>query len=908
MLLIGVFALILLWVTPAGAGPLILPAIGITATILGSTTLFAVVSAAITMAVSTGLSFAAAALFKPSKSSAGAGPAPTTALDAKQTVKQGTAPHQVIYGLARAPGVHADMWVRGGNQYLYSPIIFAGHECEEIVEVWLGDQICALDIYGNVTNTIYAGNASINLHTGSPDQAVDFMLNADAPERWTVNHRLRGRCYIAIRLLWDNTTGMGNPGDGTFQVSHLGAKLWNSGIPNITAIIKGKKVYDPRSGLTTWSDNSALIVADYLCDQTYGLGVDYDTGIDEDALIAAADACDELVSLAGGGTEKRYCTDGYFSCDASPDEVLGQLLSAMHGRAVYDGERWRIFAGVYQEPELTITDDDMRAGSTLQTLTSSRDTFNGVKGIYLGPGLLPTDFPAVKSAAFTEADGGEDKWQDIQLPYTRSAARAQRIAKITLLRARQEIVETFKGKLSCWRVAVGDTILRTSERYGWTEKPFEVTKVQIVPDQDADGNPVLGVDITLQETHSSIFDWETDEESTVDPAPNTELPDIFNVLPPSNLTAVESLYFTRTGGGVKARVELSCDPSPDAFVRVGGGYQFEYRLNGTSAWTRRAVVPAPKIDLDDFDPGIYDFRAASVNWAGNLSPYITITVPISGLSARPAAPTGLTVNASGGLAIARWDYPSELDVQQGGGIEFRHSPLLVGATWKDGTTISDTLPANSGMAILPLKSGTYLAKFVDSTENYSADAATFVQNQSSVLDFTTVGSVIEDPAFAGAKSGVAVLDGALQLDDSGDFDSVPDVDAMVNFDYSQGVAATGTYDFASTIDLGSVQRCRLTGTIDAQVLDVFDDFDSRSGEMDDWPDFDGAVSGNEGDARLQVRWTLDDPGGSPTWTAWEWLHSAEYEARAFQFRLGLSSTDPAYSPAVSGLNVLAEAV
>ena len=93
-------------------------------------------------------------------------------------------------------------------------------------------------------------------------------------------------------------------------------------MPNISAIIKGKKLYDPRKDSTSsvydsslgvsshrvdtestweWSQNPALCIRDYLTDQKYGLGESNDN-MDLESIAAVADICDEQVSLDGGGT------------------------------------------------------------------------------------------------------------------------------------------------------------------------------------------------------------------------------------------------------------------------------------------------------------------------------------------------------------------------------------------------------------------------------------------------------------------------------------------------------------------------------------------------------------------------------------------------------------------------------
>lgn len=60
----------------------------------------------------------------------------------------------------------------------------------------------------------------------------------------------------------------------------------------IAAIVNGKKLFDPRTGLTAWSDNPALALADFLSSTVYGMGL----AVDWASVTAVANACDELVS------------------------------------------------------------------------------------------------------------------------------------------------------------------------------------------------------------------------------------------------------------------------------------------------------------------------------------------------------------------------------------------------------------------------------------------------------------------------------------------------------------------------------------------------------------------------------------------------------------------------------------
>ena len=345
----------------------------------------------------------------------------------------------------------------------------------------------------------------------------------------------------------------------------------------------------------------------------------------------------------------------------------------------------------------------------------------------------------------------------------------------------------------------------------------------------------------------------------------------------------------------------------------------------------------------DIAPGTWEFRVFAVNWAGNDSATAaTVTLPITGLSDVPAAPTGLSHQVVGGgtLAELHWDASPDLDVLVGGRAVFRHSPLLEGASWADGTSFGLPQPGNLTAALLPAKTGTVMMKFQDGSGIYSAGFAATVCRQGGMLGFTVLGSVVEDPAFAGGKDGMFVDEtGTLLIAGADDFDSVADVDALVSWDFPEGVRlgvpfelgdpvlgfslgdpvqgyvlgkpdlGSGSYDFATVLDLGSVQHCRLTSTISAQVRNLLDDFDSRSGDSDSWASWDGDVAGDEADGALFVQTTQDDPASpSATWTDWNRLDTSEHHIRGARFRFVAWTRDPNFNLATTGLGVVAEAV
>ena len=66
------------------------------------------------------------------------------------------------------------------------------------------------------------------------------------------------------------------------------------------------------------------------------------------------------------------------------------------------------------------------------------------------------------------------RFTELPLPFTNSAAMAQRLAKIHLFRSRQNITISGRMKLTAFKYDIGDTIQLTTERFGFSSKVFEL--------------------------------------------------------------------------------------------------------------------------------------------------------------------------------------------------------------------------------------------------------------------------------------------------------------------------------------------------------------------------------------------------------------------------------------------------
>ena len=121
-----------------------------------------------------------------------------------------------------------------------------------------------------------------NIHHGSSSQEADPMLfhvfdgsATSRPNSWTADHKLSGIAYIAANFEYD-TQGM------------------FTGIPNLTARVKGKKVLDTRTSTTGYSSNPAMCLRDYLTNDEYGKGL-ATSALDDTSFNTAANDCDSGV-------------------------------------------------------------------------------------------------------------------------------------------------------------------------------------------------------------------------------------------------------------------------------------------------------------------------------------------------------------------------------------------------------------------------------------------------------------------------------------------------------------------------------------------------------------------------------------------------------------------------------------
>lgn len=796
-----------------------------------------------------------------------------------QMVKQPITSRSAVYGEVRLSGALAFVESSDNDKYLHLVVLLASHELNQITTVYLDDEALTLDGSGNVTApSKYANLVRVKKHLGATDQTADSDLVSEAAN-WTTSHRLRGIAYVYVRLEFD-------------------ADAFPSGIPNISAKVQGKKVFDPRTGTTVYSNNPALAIRDYLTDSTYGFGATA-SEIDDTAITTAANICEESVSLSGGGTEDRYTINGTIDSANSPKQILENLLTSCGGIVTYQNGKFSLKAGKYVSPSLTLTESQMTSAYSLQTRRSRRDNYNSVKGLFTPPdtNYIPTDYPAYSSSTFIAEDGGDTVYLDLDLPYTTSSATAQRLAKLALFRNRQQLTIGFACDLTAFDLKVGDTVQLTLDRLGFSSKVFEVAEWSLTIGE------VFGVDLVLRELNSQVYDWSAEE--TAFQLDNTTLPDPFD-LPAAGLSVTDELQaFNQKAVSVLiANVSSSSVYAKQFEVQAKKSTDSEYISLGVSSST--------KFELVDVEDGVdYDVRARIISGLGTRSPFSTVTHQVVGKTAPPQDVSDLSVNIIGTEAHLSWTPVTDLDLSH---YRIRHTPRTTGALFSNATDLATKVSRPANTVIVPAMTGTYFIVAVDKLGNQSNNPTSTIAVITAAPElsrYKRASTQTEQPSYTGTKADTVAVGGELILDTSINFDALTGDfdDATGAFDGGGGnVAASGTYDFANYIDLGAKFTSRISGRLISDRRDYVNAFDDATGNFDDRVGlFDGeaAVFGNV-DAQLFVSTTDDDPSGSPSWSAYRLFNVGDYTARALRFRAKLTTEDAEATPVVTELSVTAD--
>lgn len=600
-------------------------------------------------------------------------------------------PKQLIYGRCRVGG-QLTYWTTTGtdSEFMHMVVTLAPHELRSISQIYFNEELAITirDDGDSLFKTIeekFSDSVELVFDFPRPFTTAVSRLVDEMPE-WTDNHIGYGHSYIYLKLKYDKDA-------------------FTRGMPNVSAVVRGKKVFDPRINANVYSDNHALVTLDYILDP-YGLNAELDE-VDLDSFAAGADVCDEQVAGVDGGTEPRYTVNGTLEFSANPIDNLNSLRKAGQCTLNYEQGTWQYVAGVYSEPVVDLDESDLVGGISVMTGPSKADLINTVKGSFLDPrqDYEVVQYPEISISEYVTRDK-EKLTGEVSAPFSVTATHARRVGKINIEQTRFGVRMQATFKWSAIELLPGDRVTFSSERLGWDKKIFRIV---------GGGQSITltgGIDLTLAEDGPSVWDWQEGDALDVDIPPALNLPDA-NITKPFLLSATEELYSTNVQNIIKTRVTLTWER---------GGVRSTYfnvqaRKSGETEFKELASYwSGTEYTIEDSELGEYEYRVQGVTDIGRLSEWTTISYTVLGKNAPPSdVPELSAVQKSYGVDIS-WQAVADPDVLE---YELRLDENFgqSGSLYTGRQLRFTDIRREDGV--------TYYVKAIDTSGNYSLNSSSF---------------------------------------------------------------------------------------------------------------------------------------------------------------------------------------
>ena len=694
-----------------------------------------------------------------------------------------------------------------------------------------------------------------------------------------------------------------------------------------------------------WTRDPAWVLYDLLTDSTSGCGLP-ESELDPFTFYGVSTYCSALVDNGEGGQEPRFAINVNINNRRQAMAVIKDICSVMRAMPYYEEGTIKVAQDAPQDHanpsavsfDYVFNNANVTKDGFTYSGTSSKTRFNVINVSYFDLDTQEVDYVTVKDTSAQSKYGTQTK--TINTFGTTSRGMAQRVGK-WFLQTQQNQTETvvFETNIAAGSVLRVGNIIGISDRVkGATRRGGLVksaTVSQVIIDRgsetnlpDTSNSPTISCilsDGTVETKSISTYSLggsAVNVSSNFTSAPVENSPFIlesgdfsaqsFRILNiKENLKKTFTITAVEHNAGKYAAVEdgeqlpakninllFSLLPSPQIVDAPDGtkAIQEIIVLNNNRPVPKlfidwQGVEGAAKYQLiytkDDENPvavetqqsefeilpseaGTYLIQIYTINSAGEKSASPTeVSIDTLGLTAVPENPTNFEIEPINNAQVKlTWDKTTSLDVEFGGRCIIRHTPVtLSSATFANSTDLNENINGSTNEAILPALTGTYSLKFADVGGRVSATEAKVELSLPEMADELLIKSQREETAFSGTKTNLSVVSNALQL-----------TDPAANL--------TGSYNFASVFDLGSVfTNLRLKRHIKSEGFFVSDLFDAIP-DLDARLNFDGT-----GSDRLKQKLQVQTSQDNSSFTTAQNLTNGSFSGRAFKFIGNITSVD-----------------
>lgn len=488
-------------------------------------------------------------------------------------------------------------------------VILAAHQIQGIYEHWFDEWVVTTDGGGTVFTSPISGYGSVRTYLGSMAQTVDGQLDAAFPQ-WTSAHDMTGLAYGA---LWAQ-----RPPSENFVTIFPRSRQWS-----YAPVIFGKnQIYDPRDGTYKYTNNAALVIADWIVnllqEQVNWAEVAYE-----------ADVCDIPISFLP--VRRKWTLNGVINDQEDFETVRAQIGTACDC-FFYEREDGGIGfkVGRYEQPTITLTEADFY-NITISEGNAGASNSNEIVIRYTDP---DNGYRETPSGVWVNDPLGPDTRQEYAVFWVNSHNQAIRVAKrlSRSIYARYRVNGTLRTSA---QNIVGKRFIAINNTEIGLSGIFEVNK--LVKNED-----LLTYEIEAHSVNQEDFDFNAFIEEPVQPAYGKTDIQVTNYTP-----------LSLTGSAV------SFTSVPGVTLQWTHRYEFlgtdiRYRPNGATEWTIINNLPSTvnSHTVTPLQDGIvYQFQIRSTSGQGGTPysewfPVTPITVQAVAVSTPPPALQSFTATAS----------------------------------------------------------------------------------------------------------------------------------------------------------------------------------------------------------------------------------------------------------------------
>jgi hypothetical protein len=742
------------------------------------------------------------------------------------------APYVYVYGRARVGSAIVGMFTSGDkDQYRHLVCVHAAHECDAIEEIYIqGKALGTLDSNGDVTGGDYLSSATpsvaethtgssftlafvpitssvqvvlwvssggfggywarlypvsivgavvtmaqsytgmsvtyqhgtvtsrvrVQKHLGTPTDTADATLLTEVPTKWASTAVLRGLCYTVVRL-------------------DLNQAEFQSGIPTVQVLLRGKKLYDPRDATTSWSQNPALAIYDYLTSEMCGVAAS-DLPIAD--YITAANACSpitgctytqlysavtvtktahglttgdvrEMQILSGLSFGGHYAVTVVDANTFTYTDLIGGLIlnyipgHSTSGNLTIGGQytlngtvtsaqqqgqtlekmaqsmagfivatTWSISAGKYVAPIATLNQTDIVGALAVTPGISDATIYNGVRGQYSS---ADNQYVATDFSPYQNtsylATDGREIWTNIDFPFTDQKQRVINLCRTFVEDQRNSYTIRASFSNKAWALQIGQRIAFTSPFLGQTTKVYRITDKKYAPD--------TAIELSLKEDVATI--WDYSDAAAADVVPGTNLINPYAIAPLASLTLTSgtAALLKMADGTIVSRINAAWPPATTQAVVSNGLIEIEWQDFSNVAWQKISVsgsdTQAYLSPVTDGD--FYTVRARTVNPYLNVkSDWVYSTHQVVGKTELPSDVTGLSAAiTTGDSVLLNWTALGDADLAE---YEIR----IGGTDWASSTYVGKTRSTQLKMLAGAIGTATWSIKAIDTSGLYSLNA------------------------------------------------------------------------------------------------------------------------------------------------------------------------------------------